>query len=128
MQNALGVRMIERACDWPQDPDGLLEIHRAAEALRESSTLHELEDQIGDAALLAEIEDVEDVRVLEPRDRSRLLLKTFAVTLVLGEEIRQDLDRDIAFEGGVVGPVDRRHSAPADAGDDPVLAQRESGG
>src|SRR5258708_6017504 len=128
MQDALCVSMIEGARDWPEDPDDLLEVHRAAETLRESSTFHQFEHQIGNAALLPEIEDVENVRVLEPRNRPRLLLEAFAVTLVFGKEIGKDLDRDVGMEGGLVGPIDARHPAATDAGDDPVLAQRESVG
>ncbi len=117
-------RVIERARDRPQELDRLLQLHRPAQAVRERAAFHQLEDEEGDTALLAEIEDIEDVGVVQASHRSCFLLEAIAVSVVFGEEIGQDFDRDISIEGVVVGPVHGRHPAAADLADDPVGTQR----
>src|SRR2546427_9437797 len=128
MEHALGVSVVKRACDRPQGSDHILQLNWAAQALCEGPAFDELQDQVGDSVLLPEVEYVEDVRVLEPGNRPRLLLETLAVHLVLGEEVWQDLDRDVAIQGGVMGLVDGCHPAAPDASHDAVLAEGEPRG
>ena len=65
MQDALAVGVVQGAGDRAHDLDHLFEINRVAEAVREGPALYQLEHEVGDTALLAVIEDVEDVGVLE---------------------------------------------------------------
>src|SRR5260370_3477921 len=118
------MRVIERARDRAQELDRLLQLHRPAQAVRERAAFHQLQDEERDATLLAEIEDIEDVGVVQPSHRPRFLLEAIAIRVIFGEEIRQDFDRDIAIESGVVGPVHGRHTAAADLADYPVWTQR----
>ena len=126
MQDALAVRVVQGAGDGAHHLDHVLEIDRVAEAVREGPALHQLEHEVGDAVLLAVVEDVEDVGVLEAGYRSRLLLETFAIGLLLREEVRKDLDRDITIERRMVRPVHGRHPAASDATRDPVRSQGEA--
>jgi hypothetical protein len=50
---------------------------------------------------------------LEPRHPSR----------IVGKTVRQDFDRDVAFELGVAGTIDLTHAARTDHGADFVMAE-----
>ena len=126
MQDAVCVRVVEGSSDLFEDPDDLFQVHWLANPVRKSSPLDQLEHEVGRAVLVAEVEDLDDVRVLQARHRARLLLESLAVFRVLGEEIGQDLDRHVAVEGGVVRAVDGCHAAAADALHDPVRAERHA--
>ncbi len=121
------VRVVEGACQGPQESHHLLEIHLAAELVGQRPSADELEDEVGDAAFLSKVVDVEDVRMLEPGDRPRFLLEALAILLVLGKEIGQNLDRHVAVEPRVVSLVNRRHASAPDLFDDPVGAEDGAG-
>ncbi len=76
------------------------------EDLAETAASEVLEDEIGRAALLAPVEDLEDVGVVERGDRSRLGPEPAEKGLVAGERGMENLDRDTAMERDVVGQVD----------------------
>jgi hypothetical protein len=61
----------------------------------------------------ADVEDVDDVRVLDRGGDAGLAQE--ALFDVLGEAVDQDLDRDLAAQTLVLGLVDARHAAGADA-------------
>jgi hypothetical protein len=46
---------------------------------------------------------------------------------ILGQIRRQDLDRDLAIEAGVLGGVDLPHPTEANRLDDPVMRERLTG-
>jgi hypothetical protein len=64
--------------------------------------------------------------VVELREELCLTLESREALLVLGEIRRQDLDRDVALELGVVGAIDLAHPAFAELGGDLVGAQPRS--
>src|SRR6185503_4633301 len=68
-----------------------------------------------DAALLAQLEDREDVRVLQARGGLGLDLEALPALGVERPFDRQGLDRDLALEPLVVRPVHHAHAAPPDA-------------
>src|SRR5260221_40076 len=115
--------MVKCARDRSQKPDDFLQLHRVAEALGEGPSLDELQDEVRDSIFLAVVKDVENIWVFEARNRSRLLLKPFPITLFFGEEIRQDLDGDIAIQGTVVRSIDGRHATTPNRRHNPVLAK-----
>src|SRR5713101_6349189 len=125
MQHAARVRVIEGVRDRLQQPDGFVDVDSRPEPVGERASADELEHQVGDAALVAEVVDGEDVRVAEPRDRQSLLLEALAVFLLLGEELGQYLDRHVAVERGVVRLVDGGHAAAPNALDDAVRPERD---
>src|SRR5206468_6709048 len=120
VEHAVPVRVIQRVGDRLQHRDRVVDVDSSAEPVGQRASADELEHQVRDAALVAEVVDAEDVRVAEPRDGHRLLMEALAVLLVLGEELGQDLDRHVAVERGVVGLVDGGHAAAPDALDDAV--------
>lgn len=60
------------------------------------------------AVLFADFMDGDDVRVIEPGNRPRLLLEPPQPVLILGELGRQQLQRDLAFQRCVLSEVKRR--------------------
>ena len=117
------VRMVQRSRELLEHVDRVAQVHRLAEAVGKRPALDQLQDQVGDAVLAAEVEDLEDVRMLQPRDRAGFLLEALSVVGVVGEEVGQHLDRDVAVQRRVVGAVDRGHAAAADALQHPVGAE-----
>ena len=59
------------------------------------------------------------------RDRLRLAAEALAAARVGGDVVGDDLQRDVAIEAGVVGPVDLAHAAGAD--EPPELVGAELG-
>ena len=120
------VGVVERPRQLLEHEHRLAQLQGLAEPVRQGPSLDQLEDQVGDVVLVAEVEDLQDVRVLEAGDRPRLLLEALAVDRVVGEEVGKDLDRHVAVEGGVVCAVHGRHSSPADALEQTVGPDRGS--
>ncbi len=63
----------------------------------------------------AEVEDLHDVRVHEPRGGERLAAEARDELRVVGEVLGEQLDRDLALEPAVEGELDGRHAAEAEA-------------
>ncbi len=82
--------------------------------------LHRIE---ADAALLAVVEDADDIRVMQPRRGSGLNVESAQVLLVGPEPRMHHLQRDPALERLVLGLVDHPHPAAADPSEDLVVAQ-----
>ena len=76
--------------------------------------------QVGLPVFLGEVVDRHDVGVLETGDGFGLALESLLEVRVLQKDRMQNLDGDIAIEGGVIRLVDRRHTALAELLDDPV--------
>ena len=67
-------------------------------------------------ALLAGVDDADDVRVVELRDRARLAAEALELVGVAGDLAVHELDRHLALEHRVEGAVHRRHAADPDLG------------
>ena len=63
----------------------------------------------------AEVEDLDDVGVHEPRDRQRLAAEARDELVVVGQVLGQQLDGHVALEAIVEGAHDGRHAADAQA-------------
>ena len=70
--------------------------------------------------LLPRVDDPDDVRMLQLRDRARLAAKALELVGVGRDLAVHELDRDGAFEHRVEGPVHGRHASAADARVEPV--------
>ena len=81
---------------------------------------HELHDDEGRAVVLADVIDVDDVRVGEGGGRARLALEAGAEAGIGGELRPRRLDRHVATEEEIVTEVDDRHPALAEAAADAV--------
>ena len=77
---------------------------------------HELHDDVLAVGRLveAEVEDLDDVGVHEPRDGQRLAPEARDELAVVGEVLGQQLDGDVALEARVEGAHDGRHAADAE--------------
>ncbi len=77
MDDAAVVGVIERVGEREADPQHVAVAERAvALERRQRAAAHELGDQVPLAVLLAGVEDRHDARVVEPRRRQRLALRT----------------------------------------------------
>ena len=114
------VRGAERARDLDRVGDRLgdRQARVAADALLERLALDVLEDDVRRrmvrVALLAGVDDADDVRVVELRDRARLAAEALELVGVAGDLAVHELDRDLALEHRVEGAVHRRHAADPD--------------
>ena len=93
----------------------------AASSCASVEPTHELGDEEARAVLLARVEDRDDARVVEPRDRVRLAPGALVGAAVGGDR----LDRHGAAEALVARLVDRAEAAGADPRTQPVAPERE---
>ena len=113
------VRVVERAQELAHEAHELpgLEAQVVVEAVLEVLAADELHDDEGDVALLAEIVDLDDVRMIEARDRLRLLLepdRILARHLFVEVALDDGLDRDRAVQLRVERLVHHAHRPAAD--------------
>jgi hypothetical protein len=117
------VRVGEPAADLDHDVELLRErerLVRAKERLEVDAREH-LHGDEGDAPVLAELVNDDDVRVLETACRLGLLEEAPAAVVVGGALDGEGLDRHLALQGLVSAAVDHPHAAAADAAGDQVL-------
>ncbi len=91
-----------------------------AQLVGEASAGDELDDHVGNAVVLAEVVDVDDVRVAHLGDRLRLVAETRGRVRV-GSDPLQYLDRARALQLHVVRAIDEAHRSLADEVLDLVL-------
>ena len=114
MDHALGVRLLEPGDDLRRDRERLFEGHRpAGQAVRQRFTFHPLEDEIGRAIHPLEAVDRGDVRMAERGEDPRLAFEAPQAPRVAAKRVGQALDRDLAAQAGIEGPVDTPHAARA---------------
>jgi hypothetical protein len=100
---------------------------RAVEARAQRFSLQQFRDGVMDAVLAAEIEDGQDVRMRQRRDRTRLAIKTIERNLVLLEMRRQHLDRNIAMQPRILGAINLTHPTDRDQVEDRVTPESCAG-
>jgi len=123
VDDTMGVRVIKARGDPTQVPEGgLLVEHLLAHLSGQAAARDVLDDHVGGALELAEVVDVDDVRVAEPGDRLRLVAEAGDGVRV-GRDGLHDLDRPGPLELRVVRPVDHPHGALPDEVLDLVLPQ-----
>ena len=94
---------------------GLGRRQRAAlQALREALALHQLRDVIDAVLRAADVEDLDDSRVADARQKLRLTLESLDPDGVLGPPRLDDLDRHRALQPAVETRIDTAESALAD--------------
>ncbi len=129
VHDARAMGAIERVGDLRAQAQRLGRRERAArEARVERVALDQLEDEVIDVALLADVVERADVRVVEARDRLRLALEAGADLGLVRKVRRQDLHGDVAAEAGVLRAVDLAHAAGAQRREDFVGTESGSGG
>ncbi len=78
---------------------------------RQRTAAQQLHHEIDDAAALSDAIDLDDVGVLETGGSPGFAGESLDEFGVKGERKWQDLDRNLAFEVSVAGPIDDRHPA-----------------
>ncbi len=131
VDDAAVVRGAQRAGDLDRVGDRLgdRQAAQAADALLERLALDVLEHDVGRrvavVALLAGVDDLDDVRVVELGHGAGLAAEALQLVGVAGRLAMHQLDRDRPLEHGVERPVDRRHAAGADLGVEAVAIREE---
>ena len=90
--------------------------------LVERDAVEQLHRDIGKAVGLADIVDGDDIGVGERAGRPGLAQEAADKAEILAEFGLQDLDREDAVDAGIVGAIDVRHRAFADAPFDHIAA------
>ena len=123
------VRGLERIGDLLRDRQRFVEGDRPArDPLRQIVTLDQLHHKGAHTAALLDPVDGGDMRMIEGRQRVGFAREPPEALGVVGENLRQDFDRDIAIELRIPGPIDFAHSSRADLAEDFVDAQSSAGG
>ena len=124
MDDAGRVRGGKTVGDLRGQVERLAERYRtAADEVAQRLALDQFGHDVGDAVVVAGIVEGHDVGMSESRGGAPFLLEAAAPVGALGELGRQDLNRDIAAEAGIVGAVDLAHGALAQLGGDLILTQ-----
>ena len=128
VDDALLVRGLERLGDLPRDRERFIERNRSARRFgRPSPRLRRAPSpRMCRPATCLEGIDRRDAGVIERRERFRLALEAGDAVRVLEELLRQHLERDVAPELRVPGPVDLPHPARAERRDDVVGTEARS--
>jgi hypothetical protein len=129
MDDPLLVRRFERVGNLPGDRQGLIDRDRApCNALREILTLDEFHHEGVHACRFLESVDRRDVGMIQRGESLRLSFKPSETLGLLGERVRQDLDRDLTTQRRVRRSVHLPHAAFADRRGDVVDAEASAGG
>ena len=111
----------ERLGDLDRPLDRLVECERpACDPGLEGLAIDELHHDEVAPGVATDVEERADVRVVEPRDRTRLAVEALAPFLGSRDRRREQLERDRALEARVDRAIDLAHAAGADTFDDPV--------
>jgi hypothetical protein len=128
VDDALLVRGGEAPSDLERVIHGLLLRDRSrVELPAQRLALQKLHDGVGDALLVAEVIDREDVRMGQGRDGLRFSLEPRERVGIRGDGRWQDLDGDVAIEFPVPRLPDLAHPARADRREDLVGPETGAG-
>jgi len=117
MEDAPLMGRSERPGNLACDPHRIVHGHRASQFV----TVHVLEHQIAGANVVK----LADVGVIQRGNRACFLLETAQSVGIGSEGLGKDLDRDLAPQTRVTGPIDFAHPSGAQRADD--LKRTESG-
>src|SRR5580700_12249612 len=122
MDDAFGVRSIERVGDLNAYIYDLIERHRAAgDAMLERLAVEILHGDEPLAIAFIDFVDGADIRMIQRRSGLRFAFKTRQRLRIFGYFVGQKFQRDEAVQLGVLGFVDDAHAAAAQFLDDAVV-------
>ncbi len=122
MDDALGVRRIERIRDLNSDIDDLIERQRpAGNAMLQRHPIQELHGDEPLAIAFIDLMNGANVRVIQRRGSLRLALEASERLRILGHRIRKEFQRDEAMQLRVLGLIDNAHTTAAKFFDDAVV-------
>jgi hypothetical protein len=129
MDDALLVRRLEGLGDLSRDPERLVDGKGpACHERREILALDQLHDERARRREFFDAVDVRDVGVIQRRQRLGLAHEPRQPVRIAGEELGQDLDRDVAIEPRIAGRVDLAHAARAKRTANLVRTETRTGG
>jgi hypothetical protein len=115
MDDALLVRGFQCVGDLRRDAQRLIERNRTAgDPPRKILTLDELHHERGNAVAFFKAIDARNIRMIKRGEDFRFALKTCEPVVSRREGLRQDLDRDLALQLGIGGPIHLPHAALTD--------------
>ena len=115
VDDAFVMRRGEPLRDLQRGVDGAARRERAArEPVAQGLALKELADDVRPAAVMPDVVDRQEVRMVEHPGGARFLLEPLQLLLVAGGEVGQYFDRDVAPEARVFRTIDHAHAAFAD--------------
>ena len=120
MDDALLVRRLEGGADLPGDAHRLVEFGMGPSAMRSASVGPSTSSRTSAASSICVFEAVDggDVGMIQRREELRFALEAGQPIGIAGEEVGQDLERDVAPEPRVAGAKDLSHATGAKRGDD----------
>ena len=128
MDDAVLVGGFERIGNLLGDEQGLIGRDRPCrKAVGKCRPLDQLHHEGVHAARLFDAVDSSDVRVIQRGERPGLALESGEPLRVLGKALGQDLDRHVALQLAVPGPIDLAHAAGPDGGEDFVRTEASAG-
>ena len=115
MDDPAFVRSLQAFGKLSRDPKDLVERQwTGREALGQSRTFDELQNESDDARALLQPVDRSDVRMIQRGKRTSFLLEARESIGVLREEVWQHLDRNGTLQFRVVRAIDLTHAAGAE--------------
>ena len=129
VDEALGVRMLQRARDLPRDLQrrALLDALVAVQLVEDRLAVDVLHHEVVVLAHLADVERADDVGVAELRGRTSLLVEALHEHRVGQELAGQDLDGDKPVEAELLGEVHGRHGTGTELAHDLVAGDPQRG-
>jgi putative endopeptidase len=128
VDDAALVGVLERLRDLQRDRQRFGDRDRSVrEPLREILALDQLHREEAHAVGGVETVDRSDVRMVQRREQTGLALEAGEALGVRGEQVGQDLDRDVAAQRGVGGAPHHAHPAFAERSDDAVVGECGAG-
>ena len=119
MHDAVIVRALQRVADRRHDAQRLLRREAARlQELAQIHAVHELHQQEVEAARLPEIVHGDDVRMIQRRERLRLLFKPLGELRIVRALRREQLQRDETVQRFLPRLVDHAHAAAPEAFED----------
>ena len=124
VENAFLVGELERLTNLRHDGQRLGGREASSlHGLAQVHTVHVFHQQIVEAARLPKVEDADDVRMVQPRERAALAIETLGEVRVVRERVRQQLERDEAVEVRLAGLEHEAHAAAPDQFNDLELGK-----
>ena len=93
------------------------------QAIGEILAIDELHGERANVARLLDAEQLCDVRMIERGQRLGFTLEARETVRIGGEQLRQDLQRDVTAQPRVAGSIDFAHPAGADGAEDLIGAE-----
>src|ERR1041384_2678728 len=110
MDDPFGMCRLQRGGNVRRDVENLLQLQRPfCDVVPEGVPLEQLECQEWPTVELPDVVDGADVGMIQGRRGARLICELRQSMGVVGQELRQELQRDLALQPGIARPIDDAH-------------------